>query len=346
MKSTRRTIPVRSDEETRPAGARGGWQGPIASMGIRWVCLVGMTSWIGAGCSTIKRAAIREAGDALSGGGSALASDDDPEFVRLAAPSNLKIIEALLQEVPEHEGLLLAATSGFTQYAYAFLQQDGDRLEGEDIEAAWKAWRRARAMFLRARGYGLQGLEVAREGFEAEVRSDPGRAVAGLGPGQVPLLYWTACAWGGAISLGKDDPNLIADIPQVEALIDRAYGLDPDYGQGAIHQFLIAFEGLRVDAAGDPVERSRYHFDRAVALSGGGLASPFVSYAESVSVKRQDREEFQDLLGQALAIDVDQRPEWRLVNLIMQERARWLLARVDDLILPLHIPATLEEEKP
>ena len=33
-------------------------------------------------------------------------------------------------------------------------------------------------------------------------------------------------------------------------------------------------------------------------------------------------------------VDPDVRPEWRLVNLVMQRRARWLLSRIDDLFLP------------
>jgi hypothetical protein len=41
------------------------------------------------------------------------------------------------------------------------------------------------------------------------------------------------------------------------------------------------------------------------------------------------------LLRRALAIDADAWPESRLINLIMQERARWLLSRIDDLFLPL-----------
>jgi hypothetical protein len=35
------------------------------------------------------------------------------------------------------------------------------------------------------------------------------------------------------------------------------------------------------------------------------------------------------MLDKALAIDVDQKPGFRLVNLIMQKRARWLLSRMD-----------------
>jgi hypothetical protein len=42
----------------------------------------------------------------------------------------------------------------------------------------------------------------------------------------VPLLYWTAASWGGAISLGLDQPGLVADLPAVRALLDRALSLD------------------------------------------------------------------------------------------------------------------------
>jgi predicted anti-sigma-YlaC factor YlaD len=38
-------------------------------------------------------------------------------------------------------------------------------------------------------------------------------------------------------------------------------------------------------------------------------------------------------LNQALAINPDAKPEWRLANLVMQRRARWLLARTDELFL-------------
>ena len=36
---------------------------------------------------------------------------------------------------------------------------------------------------------------------------------------------------------------------------------------------------------------------------------------------------------QALAVDPDKRLEWRLSNLIMQRRARWLLSREEELFL-------------
>jgi predicted anti-sigma-YlaC factor YlaD len=50
-----------------------------------------------------------------------------------------------------------------------------------------------------------------------------------------------------------------------------------------------------------------------------------------VSVPNQDRAEFRALVARALSVDPDARPEWRLQNLVMQRRARWLRAREDDL---------------
>jgi predicted anti-sigma-YlaC factor YlaD len=71
----------------------------------------------------------------------------------------------------------------------------------------------------------------------------------------------------------------------------------------------------------------------AVELTGGQLASPFVALAEAACIEKQDRGEFESLLKRALAIDPNLRPEWRLNNLVMQRRARWLLSREDDLFL-------------
>jgi predicted anti-sigma-YlaC factor YlaD len=58
-----------------------------------------------------------------------------------------------------------------------------------------------------------------------------------------------------------------------------------------------------------------------------------VAYAESVSVQKQNRTEFESLLKQAMAINPNLHPEWRLSNIVMQRRAAWLLSREDDLFL-------------
>jgi len=284
------------------------------------------------GCS-VKRMAVNRLGDALAGGGTTFASDDDPELVKQAVPFSLKLMESLLAESPNHKGLLLAASSGFTQYGYAFVQQEADEIEAEDFAKAEAMRDRARRLYLRARDYGLRGLEAAQPGFTHALRSDAGQAVARLKEKHVAQVYWTAAAWGAAISLSKDDPATIAEIPQMEAMIDRALQLDESWGDGAIHGFLISYEMSRQGASVNRAERARKHFDRAVELTHGQQAGPFVTYAEAVCVEEQDAKQFEGLLRRAISINPDEHPETRLVNLIMQRRARWLLSKEEDLFL-------------
>ncbi len=144
---------------------------------------------------------------------------------------------------------------------------------------------------------------------------------------EVPLLYWTAAAWGLAISFPKDRPDLIADQPIVEGLIDRARALDERFDRGAIESFLISYEPSRQGAEGDPYARARRHFQSALALSHGELAGPYVTLAQAVSIQQQNRTEFESLLHRALAIDPDAHPESRLENLVSQRRALAALAR-------------------
>jgi predicted anti-sigma-YlaC factor YlaD len=298
---------------------------------------------LGPGCS-IRRLAVNQVGNALAGGGSTFASDDDPELIKAAAPFSLKLMETLLAENPRHEGLLLASASGFTQYAYAFVQQDADETEDKDFAAAEAMKVRARRLYLRARSYGLRGLEVRHPNIDNSLRVDPRQAVAKASSKDVPLLYWTAVSWAAAISLSKDNPELIAELPIVEATIDRALVLDERFGDGAIHSFLISYEMSRPGGAGEPAARSKQHFDRAVELSHGQMAGPLVSFAEAVSVQQQDLKGFESLLNRALAINPDAKPEWRLMNLVAQRRAKWLLTRTDQLFLRAK-PVDNEEPK-
>jgi len=328
-------VPARLSEDRSIAFAGSVLHGRAGATVRRYRALslsIGLGVVLLSGCS-IREYAIRNLADVLSSGGTTFASDDDPELIRQALPFSLKLIESLLEETPRHRGLLLAACSGFTQYAHAFVQQDADELGTRNLAAATVLWDRARKLYLRARDYGLRGLDSAHPGFAAELRKDPRWAVRSARRADVPLLYWTAASWGAAISISKDTPDLIADQPIVEALIDRALELDESFEDGAIHTFLITYEMVRQGAPTAPEVRARRHFERAVELSNGCSAAALVALAETVCVQEQERSEFEHLLHAALAVDVNARPPCRLKNLIMQRRARWLLSRADELFV-------------
>ncbi|MCK5223676.1 hypothetical protein KAR04_02815, partial [Candidatus Calescamantes bacterium] len=60
---------------------------------------------------------------------------------------------------------------------------------------------------------------------------------------------------------------------------------------------------------------------------------PYVALATSISVKNQDRDEFNRLLDSALKIDPEADPSNRLQTLITQKHARWLKEHSDDMFL-------------
>ena len=284
------------------------------------------------GCS-IRNIALNRVGDALASSGSTFGSDNDIELIGAAAPFSLKLMESVLSETPHHRELLLAAAQGFVQYAYAYVELPADELEDRDLSAAYAQRARARRLYLRARDYGVRGLEASHPDLPKALKRKPSEALSRTTVEDVGLLYWTAVAWAAAISLSKDDPYLLADLPVVEALARRALALDEAYDRGAIHVFLISYEMGRAGMRPGATRRARGHFERAVDLTSGRQAAPFVAYAEAVCVAERNRAEFRALLQRALKIDINAEPRTRLVNLVMQRRARWLLGRTDQLFL-------------
>jgi len=206
------------------------------------------------------------------------------------------------------------------------------RAQGAGFREADQISRRVKRLHLRAHRYGLRALEVTHPGFAAQLERDPAVAVQTLAAEDIEPLYWTGASLAAAIAIGADDMQLVAKLPRVDALMRRAFALQPDWAEGTLHEFFISYEG-RGEALGGSPARAREHFDRAVALAHGQRVAPYVALAEAVAIKQQDRALFDQLITQALGVDADQAPRHRLANLIAQDRARWLHDHVDDYFL-------------
>jgi hypothetical protein len=211
----------------------------------------------------------------------------------------------------------------------AFLAPDAERVKSDDLEAARALEYRALRLCLRARDYGLTGLELRHPGIGDRLRRRPEDAVDRLGAADLEMLFATASAWGGTISLGLDRPEVVADLPAVRALLGRALELDEDFGEGTLHEALLVLSSLPPEMGGS-LDTARFHYRRAVTLSRGLRASPHVLYAARIAVPAKDRPGFEEKLALALAIDVDEAKQYRLQNILNQRRARRLLADVDD----------------
>lgn len=304
---------------------------PIQDSAARVGRLVGAAGLAAAlaGCS-IKTFAVNKLGDTLSAPGpSVYTTDDDPDLIRAALPFSLKTLESLLQSSPNHKGMLLTACSGFTSYANAFVQLDAEAIESTNYEESERLKARARRLYLRGRDYCMRRVELKRPGLRAALAKDPATALGSV-KYDVDEIYWLGAAWGSAIAVGVDQPDLVADFPVVRTLMERALAIDEDYADGAIHEVFITLDGMSPSMGGD-AGRARKHFERAVELSKGRSASAYVAMAASVAQPAQNKDEFLQLLDQALAIDPNDVPDIRLATIIAQQRARILRGRVDEL---------------
>jgi hypothetical protein len=284
-----------------------------------------------AGCS-IKKMAVNTVASTLAESGTTFTSDEDLQLVGDAIPFALKLYESLLESVPKHSGLLLSTCSSFTQYAYAYVETDAEALPSIRRADAQAMRDRALKLYLRARRYCFRAIDVRfGAGSSEALLQKPEMVVAKAKREDVPLLYWTAAAWGAAIALGLDRPELAVDLPTVRILADRAIMLDENWQKGTLHELFITLDSLPEVLGGNPA-RAREHFDKAVAVQKGLSPGPYVALAY-MAVNTQDRTEFERLLKAALAIDPDKDPPNRLVTLVTQKRARLMLDQIDDKFL-------------
>jgi predicted anti-sigma-YlaC factor YlaD len=219
-------------------------------------------------------------------------------------------------------------------YAYAFVQVPADTISDKRIKERTAHYLRAKKLYLRARDYLLQALELRHPGFNELLKShNTDSALSLLEVGDSSLIYWTGVSWMGAFTTDKFDMNLALNMPKAVALMKLLLKRHESFANGMVHDFFISYYGSMPASMGGSEEKARHHFSRSLELSKGTSAGPYVSLATSVCVSKQYHEEFQTLLNNALSIDVDAYLPNRLANTINQNKARWLLEHLDTLFL-------------
>ncbi|QQO08559.1 TRAP transporter TatT component family protein [Breznakiella homolactica] len=288
-------------------------------------------------CST-SNMAMKAVSDMLTGSGStdAFTADNDPELVGDALPFAIKLYEVLLSKNPDHDGLLLTTGSLFVMYANAFVQGPASMLSPGEYSERDAQYKRAKNLYIRGVDILSRGLENKYPGFaDAYDSGSLDTVLSKMGAGDVPLLYWTVAGTLSAYSLDPFDLKFGLKVPQLAAMIARAYELDPDFNDGAIDDFYILFyASLPASLGGNPGLVDR-HFELALERSRGLSAGPYVSYATSVCIPAQNYPLFKEYLNKALEIDPDANPSGRLVNIISQRKARYLLDSAPEYFIDL-----------
>ena len=268
-------------------------------------------------------------GNVLTGEGSStvFTGDSDPELIKDALPFAIKIYEALLDAAPKHQGLLLTTGSLFVMYANAFVQGPVEMLPADNWEERDAGLKRAKQMYLRGSNMIYTALDTKYRGFikAAAQESTFQPYLKKMKKGDVGLLYWAVAGGMAAFSLDVLDFNLSLRIPEWKAMIERAYELNPDFNGATLDEFLLIFYASLPEIMGGDKKRAEFHFQRALEKTGGNSAGAYVAYAQAVCVPAQNYEKFKDCLENALAINPDEDISTRLVTIITQRKARWLL---------------------
>ena len=292
-------------------------------------------------CS-INKLAMKAVSDALSGDGSSdvFTGDSDPELVGDAIPFAIKLYETLLAANPEHQGLMLTTGSLFVMYANAFVQGPAEMLPNSEWETREAQMMRAKKLYLRGYEILYNALELKYRGFkEASGKTDTLNSfLKKFKKEDVGLIYWAVAGGLSAYSIDIMDFELSGKISMWNAMIHRAYELDPDFGGSTLDEFFVIFYSALPELMGGDLDRAKYHFNLTLEKTKGNSAGVYVSYAQSICVPAQDYDTFEDCLLKALAVDVDADVSTRLVNIISQRKARWLLDNAWTLFSFLPIP--------
>ena len=264
-------------------------------------------------CASLMSSATNRMADNLS---TAILDQDDVETVREATPAYLIMLDSLIAGDPENVNMLLAGANLYGAYASAFV---------EDRE------RRGR-LSTRAFDYGRRAV-CADDDDVCEVIDKPyeefAASVEKTKRADVPAMYGFAAAWAGWVEAHSDDLGAVAQIPKIQALMQRVVELDETYEDGGAHLYIGVLSNLRPAALGGTPEIGREHFERAIEIGGSRDLMVNVLYARYYAKNVFDRPLHDRLLEQVLASDVDA-PGLILRNTMAKDEARRLLDEADD----------------
>lgn len=276
---------------------------------------------------------------ALDGGGEEgaphpLLSEDDPDLVGDALPFTLKLLDILISANLDSPPILLSAAQAYTAYAVLFLQQEANTVARNDFALRSRLLDRSKIHLLRARDYALSALEMLHPGFTESLNSDDyENAFVEMNEDDVPYLYFAAVSWIGAATVDVFDLELTLAIPRVAEMIHAAYAIDPDYSDGALHEFYVIYFSSLPEALGGDKERAEFHYREALRISNDLSVSAHVSMALGIAIPAQDSQQFRAFLAKALAIDVDEDINRRLTNIMGQRAAQWYLGNTPQFFL-------------
>jgi TRAP transporter T-component len=236
-----------------------------------------------------------------------------------AAPSNLFLLEGMIQTDPENEELRLNTAMLYFFYGFAYMEEDdpdyASLLYSKGLDHAWTA--------LHSRCDLPEDRGIAFSKFEPLVPS--------IGLDQVPAAVWSAICWSQYISLHLDQTSVMRDIPKVQALLDRAIELDGNYFEGMPHVIQGSLHAFKPKIMGGDTDASAASFEKAFSISGNSFLLSRLFYARYYTYRMMDVDLFTETLDGIINAKPIEDDPYLLLNMIAVEKSHKLLEETDDL---------------
>jgi hypothetical protein len=242
---------------------------------------------------------------------SAILDQDDPELVSSGVPAYLLLVDGMIAQNPDSPMLLSAGAQLFALYGSRFAPAD-----------------RAAALTGKARRYGERAIYAAHEpacGWAGDDYTTFTAELEAVGKRDIGPLYSYAVSWLSNLEATSEDWTAVAELPWVEAALERTLALDETYENGAVHGYLGILNSLRPPALGGKPDVARAHFERALELSEGRDLSIKVEYARRYARLMFDQELHDRLLTDVINAPVEA-PRYTLFNVLAKQEAQSLLA--------------------
>ncbi|MDR2659462.1 MAG: TRAP transporter TatT component family protein [Spirochaetaceae bacterium] len=258
-----------------------------------------------------------------------IAMRSSPEFVASMLPGIIKKNEAKLKKNPDSQKLILETGSYYVMDANAFVQGPASMLPPEKYAEREAEYKKARLMYLRGAEILEDGLERRHPGVIAAAREGETDVFKSLTKDDVPYIYWLTAAVLSAFSLDPMDLSTGMKVGEVSRLIQYAYILDPDFNNGALDDFFILYYASLPPSMGGDLALAKEHYKRALEKTRFLSASPYVSWAQAACIPAQNFQDFKYNLNKALSINVNKDMSNKLLNVLAQRKARYLLDNAD-----------------
>lgn len=246
----------------------------------------------------------------------AILDQDDPEIVRAAAPAYLLLLDGLIKDDPENQGLLTSAADLYGAYATVFV---------DDHE-------RAQHLTSKALGYARSAVCIDHPDLctKKVLSYDEFMAVLkDTDKADVRQLYSFGAAWANWVQTHSDNWQALADVAKIEAVMERVAQLDKGYEHGRAFLYLGIFDTRLPPAMGGKPEAGRANFEKAIALSKGRDLIDKVEFARRYARLMYDKKLHDSLLKEVLAANPAVEG-LTLSNILAQQQARQLLATSND----------------